>query len=545
MRSIVDPEAARAYRAAGYWGDRTLSDLVAQRAAETPGATAYVTETSRTTWAGYDALADQVAHGLVTAGLAPGERVGVLLPDGPGVHATFVGADRAGVVSVGLGARAGAREIDYLLASTGARALVTLAEHRGQPTTQVVERARAAGAPIDHHLVLPDPGRPDPVVFVDGVPLAPTPGRPVGRAPTGPDDLFLINSTSGTTGVPKRVMQFQNRWFYFHQLVEAAIDLGPDDVFMSAIPAPFGFGLWTAHFTPTILGVPVVVMARFGADQAIELMAREGVTVLCCVSTQFVMMLGSERLDQADLGSLRAVFTGGEAVPYHRAAEFEDRTGARILQFYGSNETGAFSNTSMADSRQDRLTTAGRVIATMAPRLFDDGVDVTATGGPGQPACRGPATCTGYYDDPEANRALVTEDGWVLMEDVATVDDRGYVRLTGRKTDFIIRGGKNISAAAVEDAVGTHPAVVLVAVVGVPDDVFGERVGAFVVPRAGASLTLAELVAHLRAAGYSPESFPEHLYLVDDLPRASGGKVAKGLLQRQVAQGPTGPTGPS
>jgi acyl-CoA synthetase len=526
---------ARAYRAAGYWGDRTLSQIVARRATDQPDGLAVVTETSATTWAGYHALADQVARGLVGTGLAPGQRVGVLLPDGPGVHAAFIGADRAGLVSVGLGARAGAREVDYLLASTGSRALVTLAEHRGQPTAGVVQRARAAGAPIDHHLVLPDPADPDPVVLVDGSAVESGPVGPSGRPETGPDDLFLINSTSGTTGLPKRVMQFQNRWFYFHQLVEAAIDLGPDDVFMSAIPAPFGFGLWTAHFTPAILGVPVVVMERFAVDRAVDLLAEHRVTVLCCVSTQFVMMLGSDRLDRADLGSLRAVFTGGEAVPYHRAAEFEDRTGARILQFYGSNETGAFSNTSMADSREDRLTTSGRVIATMAPRLFDEGRDVTATGGPGQPACQGPATCAGYYDDPEGNARLFTDDGWLLMEDVATVDPRGYVRLTGRKTDFIIRGGKNISAAAVEDAVGTHPAVVLVAAVGVPDDVFGERVGVFVVLRARASLTLDELVAHLRGAGYSPESFPEHLFVVDDLPRASGGKVAKGQLKAQVA----------
>ena len=420
-RSVVHPDQARSYRAAGYWGDRTLSDIIAQRALDQPDHLAIVTETSQTTWAGYHALADQVARGLVGTGLAEGARVGVLLPDGPGVHAAFIGADRAGLVSVGLGARAGAREVDYLLASTGARALVTLAQHRGQPTADLVARARAAGAPIDHHLVLPGAGDPDPVVLVDGSPVArPVAGGPpvgprAGRTGTGPDDLFLINSTSGTTGLPKRVMQFQNRWFYFHQLVEAAIDLGPDDVFMSAIPAPFGFGLWTAHFTPTILGVPVVVMERFAVDRAIDLMAQHRVTVLGCVSTQFVMMLGSDRLDRAGLGSLRAVFTGGEAVPYHRAAEFEDRTGARILQFYGSNETGAFSNTSMADSREDRLTTSGRVIAAMAPRLFDDGVDVTATGGPGQPACKGPATCAGYYGDPEGNARLYTDDQLPLV----------------------------------------------------------------------------------------------------------------------------------
>src|SRR5262249_25123305 len=162
---------------------------------------------------------------------------------------------------------------------------------------------------------------------------------------------------------------------------------------------------------------------------------------------------------------------------------------------------------------------------------FDDGVDVTATGGPAQPGCRGPSLCAGYDDDPAGNASLYTADGWMLMEDMVTIDERRYVRLAGRKTDFIIRGGKNISSAAVEDAVGTYPGVALVAAVPVPDDVFGEKVGVFVVAREGHTIRLEALVEHLAEAGFTKETFPEHLFAVDDLPRASGGKIAKGLLR--------------
>src|SRR5262249_3315213 len=155
----------------------------------------------------------------------------------------------------------------------------------------------------------------------------------------------------------------------------------------------------------------------------------------------------------------RCMFTGGEAVPFERAAEFERRTGAKVLQFFGSNETGALSRTSVSDTTEQRLRTAGRGIDEMRGRLFDPhGAGGTAVGGPGQAACAGPATCLGYFADPEANERLFTPDGWMLTGDICTIDADGYLRVVDRKSDFIIRGGKNISAAAVEDQVGTHPA---------------------------------------------------------------------------------------
>ena len=154
---------------------------------------------------------------------------------------------------------------------------------------------------------------------------------------------------------------------------------------MSVIPSPFGFGLWTAHFTPGILGCPTVITERFEPGAALDLIERYRVTVLCCVSTQFIMLLNTQAERARDLSSLRSMYTGGEAVPYERAAEFEETTGAKVLQFYGSNETGALSYTTSADTRQHRLRTAGQVIADMQVRLFepDTGADVTGRPAPG------------------------------------------------------------------------------------------------------------------------------------------------------------------
>jgi acyl-CoA synthetase len=281
-----------------------------------------------------------------------------------------------------------------------------------------------------------------------------------------------------------------------------------------------------------VLGCTTVVQERFDADAALRAIERERVTVLGCVSTQFLMMLNSPELAERDLGSLRCMFTGGEAVPYERAARFEDVTGARVLQFYGSNETGALSRTDMDDDREHRLSTAGRVIPEMHVRLLDDdGRDITEPGVPGNPVCKGPATCFGYLDDDRANDELFTSDGWMRIGDVAEIDADGYLRVVGRTSDIIIRGGKNLSAPAIEAEVAEHPAIAVAAVVAMPDEVFGERVCLYAELRPDTTLDLDEVVRYLGERGVSREWFPERLVVLDALPRASGGKVAKGELR--------------
>jgi acyl-CoA synthetase len=473
---------------------------------------AFRTQTATTTWTGYDDAADHVSGELVAAGIEPGDRVAVVMPDSPGVHAVFVGAERMGAVVVGIGFRAGVQEVQHLVTKTGATALVTEEGHRTD---------LAPALPGLQTLVVPGD--------LGGL------GRssPATSSALGPDDLFLLNSTSGTTGLPKCVMHAQRRWFAFHQWAVHAGALTDADVFFSAIPTPFGFGLWTSHFTPAILGCPTVLIDRFDPATSLDLIELHRVSVLACVSTQFIMMLNEQQVRPRDLSSLRCMFTGGEAVPYQKAAEFEDRVGAKVLQFYGSNETGALSRTTVFDTRERRLRTAGRVLDEMDVRLFDtEGSDITGQGRPGIPGCRGPATCLGYFDDDEANRRLVTPDGWMLMGDIVEIDDEGYLTVVGRTSDFIIRGGKNISAPQVEAEVATHRAVAMVAVVAMPDDVFGEKVCAYVEVRRGwESLTLLDITDHLASRGVTKEWFPERLVVVDALPRSSGGKVAKAELR--------------
>jgi acyl-CoA synthetase len=531
----ADPKVAAEYRAGGWWSDERHADRIRKLAAERPNDAAYITEKARFTWRDYDLASDRVAATLLELGFARGDRVAVVLPDGPAVHAALVGVEKAGLVAVGIGARAGDRELSHLMTRTAARALITHAVQRGRPATELRAAMAGQGAELEHLVLVPDfmaEGQP---ILVDGVASNAT-GPVPAEIGIGPDELFLLNSTSGTTGLPKCVMHTPNRWYYFHKRAAISGEFKDDEIFMGAVPAPFGFGMWTAHFSPTIMGVPTVVMEKFDAHTALDLIEREKVTVLCAVSTQFIMLLNAQAERPRDLSSLRSMFTGGEAVPYERAAEFEEVTGAAVLQFYGSNETGLLSGTTAQDTRERRLRTAGQLIEEMNTRLYDPdtGEDITGKSSVGQPGCVGPATCLGYWNDEAGNKKLYAPDGWMLMGDIVEIDDAGYLRVVGRTSDFIIRGGKNISAPAVEEEVGTHPGVALVAAVAAPDKIFGEKVAIYVVPRAGATVTLESISAHLNARGVTKEWFPEYLILVEELPVSSGGKTAKGDLKADI-----------
>jgi len=533
FRNVAAPDAAARYRAAGWWGDLALADIVRQRAEERPEDPAFISVNERLCWREYDTFSDDVALALIEAGLKPGEKVAVFLRDGASAHVAFLGNEKAGLVTVGIGARAGRHEVRHLIARTGAVALVTHAEHRGLKSADLFAELRAEGLPLRTHVVLPVfEAHEDVDIRVNGE-ASP---RSIQDASAsldsrrlGPDDLFMINSTSGTTGLPKCVMHTQNSKLYMaHQACEVA-ELGVGEVVVGMAPIPFGFGLFSTHFLPAVLGAPAVITDRFRAATAIDLVERERGTVLVCVSTQFKMMLNEPDFASRDLSSLKVMFTGGEMIPYEAARAFEEITGCAVLNFYGSNESGLATGTRVSDPPQIRLRTGGGKLRGTEVRLFDDGVDVTGSGR-GQPGSRGPANCLGYYDDPEANTQLFTPDGFVLHADIVTLDENGYLTVVGRKSELIIRGGKNISAAVVEDAVSAHPAVALAAAVPYPDELFGEKVCVYVELRPQNTLTLDELVDFLRRDETSSENLPEYLVVLDQLPRSSGGKVAKGAL---------------
>lgn len=532
-----DAKKTAEYVEQGWWGDLTVADYVAKNGREIPDRIAYVADGNCLTWREYDDQIDVLATAL-TALIPRGARFGMLLPDSGEFHVALCAAERSGTVALGMGARSGRDEIRHLMSRAEASVLVMRENHRERAALDYVADLAADGWIVDT-LIIVAPSGPVCVhrfsggtVSTEEVPHAALDETRVRAA--GPNELSMLNSTSGTTGRPKLVTQFANRMIAFSKMAFEAADFTADDVMFGAVPGPFGFGLWTAHYASAMLGMKTVLMEKFTVEEMIRLIDQEQVTILACVSTQFKMMLDAPELETASLDSLRAMFTGGEAVPYERALQFEERVGAKVLQFYGSNESGAISYTSLRDTAEQRLRTAGRVIDVMNMRLYDSqGNDITETGGPGRPGVCGPTICLGYYGDPAANEELF-HDGRLMMPDLVTVDSDGYLRVVGRTSDLIIRGGKNISAIEVEELVEAHPGVLMASAVPVPDAMFGERIGVAVTVR-DAALTVAEITDYLAGRGISKHLYPERVVVLDELPWAAGGKVAKGKVREIVA----------
>lgn len=519
----------------GDWGDRTIADYVGEHARLMPDGLAFVAPDSRLTWREYDELSTRLAGAWVRLGMGPGVKLGVLMTGGAAVHLAYLASQKAGVVVVGLGPRAGAAEVRHLLSVAGCTRLVTRQKHRGATASSVVEDLG-----LEQHVTLD---------LAEGEVWLTAGGDPVvlpsvveatevvrGRA-HGADDLFFLNSTSGTTGRPKCVMQTMNIRKYFGPLAHQAGGLGEREVVCSVLPAPFGFGQWSAHVVPTMYGYTTVLPDEFDPTETLRMIQEHRVTVLAAVTSQFVMMLGSPEFSVTDFSSLRVLFTGGERVPQDRAAEFERETGCRVLQFYGSNEAGPISVTAVDDTLEKRLTTGGRVVPGTRLLLVDEqGLEVTEQGASGRCAVQGPGCSPGYYNDRAASAGLRTADGWMLTGDLVCLDPEGYLSIAGRATDFIIRGGHNISTQAVEEAVAGCPRVHQVAVVARPDDVMGERVCAYVVTTGDAQLDWEELRGHLAASGTSKNVWPEWLATLPQLPLSTGGKVDRSWLRRDALQ---------
>jgi acyl-CoA synthetase len=532
----------------------SIDEAIRLHATVKPLAPAYIEPEGMLTWGAYDGFISLLAQQLIEGGVVAGERVGVWMHDGAAFHVALAACNRAGMVAVGIGARSGEREVTHILGRSRARVLITSRTLHRVDVDACVGRLRDALPDLTEHILIDDALSPLVGTITEAGPEAVV--RAAHRAlpprPCRPGELALVNSTSGTTGLPKCVAHDEMRWHKFHEYAVEAARLRPDDVFISVVPAPYGFGLWSAHYTPSLLGSPCVVLPRFDVGMTLSMIEEHRATVLMAVATQLIMLLGHARFAETDFGALRAMFTGGEAIPPQKARLFEERTGCAVLQFYGSNETGALSYTTLDDPQEKRLTTAGKVIPEVQVRMFDaEGTEVGLTAQAARPANRGDIRSLGYLDDAAANRELYTPDGWMLMGDLVTVDDAGYLTVVGRTSDIIIRGGKNISAPAVEAEVAAHPAIAACAAVPVPDPTFGERVCICVVLNDGATLAFDDLIADLRRRNVSVEWLPERMVIMDGLPMSPGGKVAKQVLRTQVTALPddrllrSGPSVPS
>ena len=512
------------------------------RAAEVFGEkTAIVYGDRRIPYSGFAAEATRLAHALRASGVAPGDRVAYLLPNIPEMLMAHFGVPLAGAVLVAINTRLAPAEVRYICAHSGARVLVVDAGLH--PVVAPI------AAELDLEIVtVTDPASgavPDPAV--GGISYAELLARgaddPLPWEVADERGTISINYTSGTTGTPKGVM-YHHRGAYLNSLAELVHSRHTTESrYLWTLPM-FHCNGWCTPWAVTAVGGTHVCLRAVDPDEIWRLLDTEGITHLNGAPTVLNAITGSDTAHALDR---EVVVTTAGAPPSPTVIRRMTELGARLVHVYGLTETyGPYTVCEVQDgwARLDpdaRFRALARqgvgMVSTDGIRVVDEQMhDVPRDGATmGEVVMRGNNVMSGYFADPEATEQAF-RGGWFHSGDLGVQHPDGYIELRDRAKDVIISGGENISTIQVEAAIDSHPAVAEVAVVGVPDEKWGERPKAFVVPRPGASVTAEEIVEHVRGQ-LARFKAPEHVEFVAELPKTSTGKIQK--FQLRAREWPT------
>ena len=490
-----------------------LATNLVTTAGKHPDRTAIKLDALELTWSQFRDRALAMAGAMRAAGLQPGDRVALILPNVPAYPVLFYGALMAGGIVVPMNPLLKAGEIEYYFTDSGAKFAFVWGDF--------VEEATKGAANPGTQVVPCGPLGPVEGAFASGEPLT----DPVER---DEEDTAVILYTSGTTGKPKGAeLTHANLDLNARRSASDIMQVSSDDVVMGCLPLFHVFGLTCGLNAATASGATLTLIPRFDPAKALEVLQRDRVTIFQGVPTMYAAMLHHPNADGTDTSTLRCCASGGSAMPAEVMRAFEAKFGCQILEGYGLSETSPVASFNMPD-RPTKPGTIGCAIPGCAMKLVDlDGKDV-GVGEIGEIAIKGDNVMKGYWGRPDATAEAIP-DGWFRTGDLATVDEDGYYTIVDRKKDMIIRGGLNVYPREVEEVLYQHPDVLEVAVVAVPDELMGEEIGAAVALKPGASADEAELRDFVkeRLAAYK---YPRNVWIVDELPKGPTGKI----LRREV-----------
>jgi long-chain acyl-CoA synthetase len=477
-------------------------------------------------YAELDALSDRFATGLRREGIRTTDAVGLQLPNLPQFLIAYFGILKAGSVVVPLNVLLRAPEIAYHLRDSEARALITW-------SGTAVEAAKgAADVGVDRIWVVTTPGSSEVSV---GRPFeellgGDQPDKPLFEA-TEPGDTAAIIYTSGTTGRPKGAELSHFQLYMNADTPGRLFGVQADDIVMVVLPLFHVFGLSSELNVCVRFGATMSLVPRFSVDKVLEVIQRDRVTIFEGVPTMYIALLNHPRIDDYDLSSLRVGISGGAAIPAEVIDEFEQRFGFVILEGYGMSET-ASTTTFNVSAEERKIYSVGKPIWGVEVEIWDDQGQPLPTGPEhvGEVVVRGVNTPKGYYKNPEAT-AEAFAGGWFHTGDLGWTDEDGFLFIVDRKKDLIIRGGYNVYPREVEEVLYTHPGVAEAAVVGVPHDLLGEDIKAYVELKEGATATEAELIGYVkeRLAAYK---YPRTVEFRNELPKGATGKILKESLKQ-------------
>ncbi len=512
--------------AAGEWGADPLGSAFARTCAARAGAVALIDGGRRLTFTEWDRLSAAAAHGLVQLGVRPGDVVAYQLPNWWEAAVLFVAAARVGAVVNPVLPMFRERELAFILRQSGATVVVIPGEFRGCDYPALIAGLRDAAPGLRTVLVARAPA-PDGMRPFDDLLAAGDPPR----HPVDADALLMLMYTSGTTADPKGVLHTHNTLLAEVRSLERMHGLTAADRTLMPSPLTHISGVVHAILTPAVLGTSAVLMERWDADAGLALIAAEGVTYMVGAPT-FLEDL-SERAPAGGT-SLRLFSCGGAPVSAELIRRARAALGCVAKRVYGSTEFPTVTTTGSDDAEAMGSVSEGRVIAPGELRIVDEHGTALPAGAEGEVQARGPECCVGYADA-ALNADAFTADGWFRTGDLGSVDAAGYLRISGRLKEIVIRKGEKFSLAEIEAAVSRHPAVAEAAVVPLPDPHSGERACAVVTLRPTATLSLDELAIFLLGAGLARQKVPEQLEIVDALPRTDSGKIHRAALRARFA----------
>lgn len=538
---LLPPRRARMI-AQGFWHDRTINDSLDACVAQCPdklALTAVQVETGnvqRFTYRELARMADRIAVGLTRLGVAKNDIVACQLPNWWQFTLTYLACSRIGAVMNPLMHIFRERELSFMLKHGEAKVMIVPKTFRGFDFEKMVTDLQPSLPDLKHVVVVGGQGANSFEALLSGPAWedANDAQQILARHRPGPDDVTQLIYTSGTTGEPKGVMHSANTVMANIVPYAQRLRLDAEDVVLMASPMAHQTGFMYGLMMPILLKASVVLQDIWEPKKAIELIRTEGVT-FTMASTPFLTDLAKTVTETGQgVPSLRTFLCAGAPIPGPLVEQARAALGAKIVSAWGMTENGAVTLTKLDDDDERSFSTDGCPLPGVEVQVVDGDDKPLPVGETGRLMLRSCSNFGGYLHRPHLNGT--DADDWFDTGDLARIDAQGYIRITGRSKDVIIRGGENIPVVEIESLLYRHPAVAMAAIVAYPDERLGERACAVVVPKTGQTIDLPEVVEYLKAQKVAVQYIPERLVVMDAMPATPSGKIQKFKLRELMRQ---------
>jgi 2,3-dihydroxybenzoate-AMP ligase len=531
-------EDAETYNKFRWWSGLTFGDILDRAADIHPEKEAFVDGKTRLTYAEAREKTNKLAIGLMDLGIQPLDRVLVQLPNWNEFVFSYFALQKIGAITVLLIDRYRQFEINHLISITGATSWIVPSRYKKTDYVPIINDVLKEHPELEHIITVRGHGDQKSFSSLEQVIEAAelTEDNLARLADQRPDPMQVahMGPTGGTTGAPKIVPRTHNSLITGTEYCSKSWDQSNEDI--NLIAGPIGHDLtFSKGFIGGIITLGKIIFLDSTDDQEVcETIEREKVTSIIWVPTLAQRMLQYRDLDRYDLSSLKKMHSAGGASHPDLVRNVTERLKMKFYNGYGGTE-GMTTITRTTDDLEIICTTVGRPTCPYdIYKVIDKDGNELPLNTQGELVLKGPGVFTGYYNNPEENKKVFTEDGFFRTGDVAKIDEKGYITITGRIKEMINRGGESISATDIEELISRHPDVAAVAVVPMPDPVMGERVCAYIQPKAGAQLSFDKIISFLKGQKASVLQLPERIEFIDAMPYTGAQKMDKKSLREDI-----------